>query len=48
MLEVAGLSVAVSSANQEIKDLCDYVTAKDYFEGAVSETLEKFILNEED
>lgn len=48
MLEVAGLSVAVSSVNQEIKDLCDYVTAKDYFEGAVSETLEKFILNEED
>ena len=48
MLKMAGLSVAVSSANQEIRDLCKYVTKKDYFEGAVSETLEKFILNEKD
>lgn len=44
MLETAGLSVCVASANQEIKEMCDYVTQKDYAEGAVAETLEKFIL----
>ncbi len=48
MLEVAGLGCAVTSAYQDIKDVCDYVTKKDYFEGAVSEVITKFILEEQE
>lgn len=45
MFDVAGLSVCVASSHDDIKALCDYTTVKDYGEGAVAETLEKFILN---
>lgn len=47
MIKTAGLGVAVSSSADDIKQLAGYVTNKDYFEGAVKEVIEKFILEEE-
>ena len=44
MLKVAGLSVAVQSADPYIQSLCDYVTQRDYPEGSVAEVIEEFIL----
>ncbi len=43
-LEVAGFKVAVSNADEELKEKADYVTIKAYGDGA-AEAIEKFILN---
>lgn len=47
LIKTSGLGVAVACANNEIKELAQYVTNKDYYEGAVMEVIEKFILEEE-
>lgn len=44
MIKAAGLGVCVSSANDDIKELSDYVCGEDYHEGAVAKTIERFIL----
>ena len=46
MIKTAKLGCAVACANDDIKELAQYVTEKDYDEGAVSEVVEKFILGE--
>ena len=46
MIKTAKLGCAVACANDDIKELAQYVTEKDYDEGAVSEVIEKFILGE--
>ncbi len=46
MLEQAGLGVAVACAQDHIKKVCQYVTKKDFYEGAVAETIDKFVLND--
>jgi len=43
MIQAAGLGVCVAGANQEIKVISDYVTTRDYDEGAVKEVIEKFV-----
>lgn len=43
MLEVAGVSIAVANAYDDIKQVCDYVTVADHNQGAVAEAIEKFI-----
>ena len=43
-LEAAGFKVAVSNADEELKENADYVTKKAYGDGA-AEAIEKFILN---
>ena len=43
MLEVAGLSVAVSNAQDVIKEICDVVTERSNNNGAVAEVINKFI-----
>ncbi|MCZ3365010.1 MULTISPECIES: phosphoglycolate phosphatase [Methanobacterium] len=43
-LEVAGFKVAVSNADDDLKENTDYVTKKAYGDGA-AEAIEKFILN---
>ena len=43
MLECAGIGACVSSSNDDIKEISDYVCRHDYDEGAVKEVLEKFI-----
>lgn len=43
MLRAAGISACVSSAVPELKEFCDYICERDYFEGAVAEVLEKFV-----
>lgn len=43
MLEVAGLSVAVSNAQDVIKDICDVVTERSNNDGAVAEVINRFI-----
>lgn len=45
MLKVAGLGVAVQSADEYIQSICDYVTERDYPDGSVAEVIEKFILD---
>lgn len=47
MLKVAGLSVAMENAPQEIKDMCNYVTQRDNNDGGVAEVIEKFIFKGE-
>ena len=42
-LSAAGIKVAVSNANQELKDIADYVTSKPHGDG-VREAVEKYIL----
>lgn len=44
MLKSAGFGVAVKCAQPHIQALADDVTEKDYFEGAVAEMIEKYIL----
>ncbi len=44
MIQRAGLGVAVQCADDDIKAISDYVTVKNYDEGAVKEIIEKFIL----
>lgn len=46
MIKEAGLGVSVSCAMQDIKDLSQYVTEKNFDEGAVKEVIEKFVLGE--
>lgn len=46
MIKTAKLGCAVACANDDIKEPAQYVTEKDYDEGAVSEVVEKFILGE--
>lgn len=43
-LKVAGLKVAVSNAEDELKEISDYVCEKPYGDG-VKEAVEKFVLN---
>lgn len=47
LIKTASLGVAVACANDDIKELAQYVTTKDYDEGAVQEVIEKYILEEE-
>ena len=47
MLKVAGLSIAMANATQEIKEICDYVTIADHNQGGVGEAIEKFIFESE-
>jgi phosphoglycolate phosphatase (TIGR01487 family) len=42
-LRVAGVKVAVNNADNEIKDIADYITEKSYGDG-VAEAIERFIL----
>lgn len=44
MIKEAGLGVCVSSANDDIKVLSDYVCELDYDEGAVARTIERYVL----
>jgi Cof subfamily protein (haloacid dehalogenase superfamily) len=44
MIKEAGLGVCVSSAENDVKKICNYICEKDYFEGAVKELIDKFIL----
>ena len=46
MIKTAKLGCAVACANDDIKELAQYVTQKDYDEGAVKEVIEKFVLGE--
>lgn len=46
MLKVAGLSVAVNNAVDDVKAACDYTTNANNNEGVVAELIEKFIFNE--
>ncbi len=42
-LKVAGVKVAVNNADEELKDIADYITEKPYGDG-VAEAIERFIL----
>ena len=44
MIKTAGLGACVKGAQDEIKKISKYVCEKDYFEGAVKEIIEKFVL----
>ncbi len=44
MIQEAGVGIAVACASDEIKALADDVTVKDFYEGAVAEAIEKYIL----
>ena len=46
MIQAAGLGVGVGNTVEELKPLCDYVTAADYNHGAVAEVLHKFVLRD--
>lgn len=46
MIETAALGCAVACAADDIKELAQYVTERDYDEGAVAEVIEKFVLEE--
>lgn len=48
MIKTAKLGVAVACAQDDIKALAQYVTVKDYDEGAVQEVIEKFVLGNQD
>ena len=43
MLEVAGLSVAVSNAQDEVKKICDVITDRSNNEGAIAEVINKYV-----
>lgn len=45
MLEVAGLSVAVGNAINEVKELCQFTSSLTSGEGAVGDAIDSFILN---
>ena len=47
MLQVAGLSIAVANAVDDIKAICDYTTKADNNQGVVAEIIERFIYNDE-
>lgn len=46
MIQAAGLGVGVQNTVEELKPLCDYVTAADYNHSAVAEVLRRFILKD--
>lgn len=46
MIEAAGLGACVSSAHDDIKQKSDVVLENDYFEGAVKELIEKYVLED--
>ena len=46
MIQAAGLGVGVANTVEEMKPLCDYVTAADSNHSAVAEVLHKFVLND--
>ena len=46
MIEAAGLGACVSSSSDDIKKRSNVVLKKDYFEGAVAELIEEYILEE--
>ena len=46
MIQAAGLGVGVANTVEEMKPLCDYVTAADCNHGAVAEVLHKFVLRD--
>ena len=46
MIKTAGLGICVTSANNDIKAVAQYVTKLDYYQGAVKEVVEKFVLEE--
>lgn len=43
MLQVAGCSIAVGNANEDIKKISDYICKYDHNQGAVAEAIEHFI-----
>lgn len=43
MLTVAGRSIAVGNANDDIKNVCDYICRCDHNQGAVAEAIAQFI-----
>ena len=47
MIEAAGLGACVSSALDDVKAISDVVLKCDYFEGAVKELIEEYVLEEE-
>lgn len=44
MIQEAGLGIAVSCAKDEIKAIANDVTKRDFYDGAVAEVIEKYIL----
>ena len=44
MIQEAGLGIAVKCAKDDIKAIADATTEKDFYEGAVAEAIEKYIL----
>lgn len=46
MIQVAGLGTCVSSAHDDIKAISDIVLKKDYYEGAVKELIEEYVLED--
>jgi HAD-superfamily hydrolase, subfamily IIB len=44
MIQGAGVGIAVPSAPDEIKHIANYVTTKDYDDGAVSEVVARYVL----
>ena len=48
MLEVAGLSVAVNNAQDEVKRICDVTTSLNNCEGGVAQAIEKYVLGGKD
>ena len=46
MIQAAGLGVGVGNTVEELKPLCDYVTAADCDHSAVAEVLHKFVLRD--
>lgn len=45
LIKTANLGVCVPSAAKDIQNISNYITKKDYYEGAVAEVIEKFVLN---
>lgn len=46
MIEIAGLGACVASADENIKKVSDVVMKHDYFEGAVKELIEEYVLED--
>lgn len=46
MIQIAGLGACVASSNDDVKDKSDVVLSKDYFEGAVAQLIEEYILED--
>ena len=47
MLKVAGLGIGVQNTVEDMKKECDYITKATHNESAISEIIEKFIINKE-